>query len=137
MAEDGEWHEAVVERVSSEQSTSTTTPPRAEATVRFVEFNKVQAVSAANIQSRESAALTSDDETDMVGACELCRRSSIPLTRHHLIPRRTHAKYKKKGVPSKELEASAYICRLGPSLPLFSSTVFSLKYIISSDAKVI
>lgn len=106
LEEDGELHEAVVERVGEGQDGGTATV----VAVRFTEFGKLQVVELGSIRG-SGQDLSSDEETDMVGACELCRRSQIPLTRHHLIPRRTHAKYKKRGVPSKDLEASAYICR--------------------------
>mmetsp|Transcript_34669 Transcript_34669/g.87408 ORF Transcript_34669/g.87408 Transcript_34669/m.87408 type:complete len:268 (+) Transcript_34669:266-1069(+) len=106
LAEDGEWHEAVVERLIDARDSA----PAPTVAVRFTEYGKVQEVELGSIQATGHDA-SSDDEVDMVGACELCRRVDIALTRHHLIPRRTHAKYKKRGVSSKELEVSAYICR--------------------------
>lgn len=43
--------------------------------------------------------------------CELCDRT-VPLTYHHLIPRSTHTKVKKKGWhPESMLNSVAWLCR--------------------------
>ncbi len=45
-------------------------------------------------------------------ACELCGRDWIPLTYHHLIPRSTHDKVRKRGWhPEWRLNAVAWLCR--------------------------
>ena len=45
-------------------------------------------------------------------ACELCSRSWIPLTYHHLIPRSTHARVLKRGWhPESALQNVAWLCR--------------------------
>ena len=44
------------------------------------------------------------------GQCEMCERT-LPLTRHHLIPRRMHKRYKKKGYTTEFLNTCAMICR--------------------------
>ena len=45
-------------------------------------------------------------------ACELCARAWIPLTYHHLIPRATHDKARKRGWhPEWRLDAVAWLCR--------------------------
>jgi hypothetical protein len=49
-------------------------------------------------------------EEGEMGGCELCERD-MPLTRHHLIPRSTHKKYAKMGVPPERLLFCAQICR--------------------------
>ncbi|CAG8961307.1 hypothetical protein HYFRA_00013768 [Hymenoscyphus fraxineus] len=49
---------------------------------------------------------------DKAEGCEICGRSWIPLSYHHLIPRSVHAKALKKGWWSEErLEDVAWICR--------------------------
>ena len=67
---------------------------------------------------RESEAKTIDDSEDEVdeeefeddGGCEMCGRE-MPLTRHHLRPKRVHGRYKKRGFTSEELNVCAMICR--------------------------
>ncbi|PBP20862.1 hypothetical protein BUE80_DR008447 [Diplocarpon rosae] len=45
-------------------------------------------------------------------ACEICERSWIPLTYHHLIPRAVHAKVLKRGLHTEDqLENVAWLCR--------------------------
>ena len=45
-------------------------------------------------------------------ACELCARAWIPLTYHHLIPRATHDKVRKRGWHAEwRLDAVAWLCR--------------------------
>lgn len=132
LAEDGEWHEAVVERLIDARDSA----PAPTVAVRFTEYGKVQEVELGSIQATGHDA-SSDDEVDMVGACELCGRVDIALTRHHLIPRRTHAKYKKRGVSSKELEVSAYICRCDAGCPGRSSSRPLGQLTICIDYKII
>jgi 5-methylcytosine-specific restriction endonuclease McrA len=50
--------------------------------------------------------------TTRASACELCERSHIPLTYHHLIPRAVHAKVIKRGWHEEwELNKVAWLCR--------------------------
>ena len=51
-----------------------------------------------------------DEDLLQDGQCEMCERV-IPLTRHHLIPRRMHNRYKKKGYTTEFLNTCAMICR--------------------------
>mmetsp|Transcript_15536 Transcript_15536/g.19891 ORF Transcript_15536/g.19891 Transcript_15536/m.19891 type:complete len:196 (-) Transcript_15536:552-1139(-) len=53
-----------------------------------------------------------DDDEDLLedGCCEMCERF-MPLTRHHLIPREEHKKYKKMGYTHEVLNTCALICR--------------------------
>ncbi len=45
-------------------------------------------------------------------ACEICERSWIPLTYHHLIPRGVHAKVLKRAWhPEDQLQNVAWLCR--------------------------
>jgi len=49
---------------------------------------------------------------DLATACEICDRSWIPLTYHHLIPRGVHAKVLKRGWHTEDqLNSVAWICR--------------------------
>ncbi|RDL32558.1 Uncharacterized protein BP5553_09014 [Venustampulla echinocandica] len=49
---------------------------------------------------------------DLAQACELCERSWIPLTYHHLIPRAVHAKVQKRGWHTEDrLNSVAWLCR--------------------------
>ena len=44
-------------------------------------------------------------------ACEICERSWIPLTYHHLIPKETHAKVRKRGWHEEwKLNSVAWLC---------------------------
>jgi 5-methylcytosine-specific restriction endonuclease McrA len=48
----------------------------------------------------------------LVGECEICQRSWIPLTYHHLIPRGVHAKVLKRGWHTEDqLNNVAWLCR--------------------------
>ena len=50
--------------------------------------------------------------TTRPSACELCGRDWIPLTYHHLIPKSTHDKVRKRGWHSEEMLGSvAWLCR--------------------------
>jgi 5-methylcytosine-specific restriction endonuclease McrA len=50
--------------------------------------------------------------TTRTTACELCLRSWIPLTYHHLIPRSVHAKALRRGWAEEwELNKVAWLCR--------------------------
>lgn len=51
-----------------------------------------------------------EDEDGGDGVCGMCKREA-PLTRHHLIPRETHTKYRKKGLTTEFLNTCALICR--------------------------
>uniref|UniRef100_A0A061RQW3 Tudor domain-containing protein n=1 Tax=Tetraselmis sp. GSL018 TaxID=582737 RepID=A0A061RQW3_9CHLO len=97
LAEDGLWHEAVVEPIEQELIK-----------VRFKQFGKLQNTLREQIVLSED--LANEEGEDTTGCCELCERK-MPLTRHHLLPRKTHLKLKKKGYTKEELLASANICR--------------------------
>ncbi|KAF2263508.1 hypothetical protein CC78DRAFT_553995 [Lojkania enalia] len=50
--------------------------------------------------------------TTRASACELCQRSWIPLTYHHLIPRSTHVRALKRGWHTEDkLNSVAWLCR--------------------------
>jgi hypothetical protein len=50
---------------------------------------------------------------DLATECEICQRSWIPLTYHHLIPRGVHAKALKRGWHTEDqLENVAWLCRV-------------------------
>ena len=50
--------------------------------------------------------------TTRAEACEICERSYIPLTYHHLIPRAVHAKSLKRGWHEEwQLNKVAWLCR--------------------------
>lgn len=50
--------------------------------------------------------------TTRTTSCELCNRYWVPLTYHHLIPRSTHDKVRKRGWHSEEMLGSvAWLCR--------------------------
>ena len=52
-----------------------------------------------------------DEDEDEEGLCEICKRS-IPLTRHHLIPRTLHSnKHYKKAYTREQLSICINICR--------------------------
>lgn len=49
---------------------------------------------------------------DLATGCEICLRSWIPLTYHHLIPKDVHAKALKRGWHHEDqLQNVAWICR--------------------------
>eukprot|EP00056_Hartaetosiga_gracilis_P013314 m.219451 g.219451 ORF g.219451 m.219451 type:complete len:288 (+) comp13825_c1_seq1:276-1139(+) len=54
---------------------------------------------------------SSHDEEDQEGACEMCKRTTKRLTRHHLVPRETHSDYRKKGFTREFLNTTTSICR--------------------------
>ena len=50
--------------------------------------------------------------TTRTSACELCARDWVPLTYHHLIPRSTHERVRKRGWHADEmLNSVAWLCR--------------------------
>jgi hypothetical protein len=57
----------------------------------------------------EEQEINSDEDFDD-GTCVLCSRI-MPLTFHHLIPRTTHKKLKKRGFKIKELNVGIMVCR--------------------------
>ena len=104
MVEDGQWHDAVLRGIDM-----------AETPIYTVEFTEYPGKTAS--VGRRELCLTadgtdSDGDEGGSGTCELCART-LPLTRHHLVPRKTHARLKKKGLTVDQLMASAYICRHG------------------------
>jgi hypothetical protein len=49
---------------------------------------------------------------DLASSCEICQRTWIPLTYHHLIPRGVHVKVLKRGWHTEDqLENVAWLCR--------------------------
>ena len=98
LSEDGEWHSAVVKAVET-------------FTVTFVEYGKDQVVAKGEISLLQDNDDSDGEGSSDEGTCEMCKRA-MPLTRHHLLPRRTHAKLKKKGFSKEKLLSSSYICRL-------------------------
>lgn len=55
----------------------------------------------------ELTVVYSEDEEEV---CEMCERE-MRLTRHHLIPKAVHSKYRLKGFTREELSNCALICR--------------------------
>jgi hypothetical protein len=48
----------------------------------------------------------------LAASCEICERTWVPLTYHHLIPKAVHAKVLKRGWhPKEKLNDVAWICR--------------------------
>lgn len=74
----------------------------------------------------ELSAVYSEDEEDK---CEMCERE-MRLTRHHLIPKLMHARYKAKGFTREELNTCALICRVCHSAVhhFFSGKELAQKY---------
>jgi hypothetical protein len=98
LAEDGEWHQAVVEEVLTAN----------EVIVRFEEFG-----GTTRTLPRLEVCLHSElaQKEDTEGQCAICSRK-MPLTRHHLYPRSTHEHCTKRLAKTKEeLESDTYICR--------------------------
>ncbi|KAF2157375.1 hypothetical protein K461DRAFT_218935 [Myriangium duriaei CBS 260.36] len=59
-----------------------------------------------------TAAPPEHDHTVRAVECELCDRTQLPLTYHHLIPRQMHAKAVKRGWAKEwELQKVAWLCR--------------------------
>ena len=99
LGADGEWHEATVVRVH--------TPPSALVRVRFSEYgNEADVDGAADVCA---SALGGDDD-DGKERCELCERV-MPISHHHLIPKTTHGRMKKKGTPRADLLRTLPLCR--------------------------
>jgi len=87
LAEDDEWHEAVVQAALGEASFR----------VLFLEYGKPQETAAANIRPME-AVVDDGAEDAQEGKCEMCGQHRL-LTFHHLIPKDTHPTYLKKRLP--------------------------------------
>ncbi|CAM9280461.1 unnamed protein product [Ectocarpus fasciculatus] len=51
-----------------------------------------------------------DDSVSEPGCCSLCERL-MPLTRHHVMPKSTHKRYRKKGYSDAVLNGTIAICR--------------------------
>lgn len=72
------------------------------------------ALAASSSSSSSSSAVKAKAQLEALrpSACELCGRDWIPLTYHHLIPRSTHDKVRKRGWhPDWRLNAVAWLCR--------------------------
>jgi len=104
LDEDGEWHDAVVERVAV--PISGVGPTRV--VVRFAEWQKVQECARSKVV--QLTEVPDDDDEGArdhgEGECELCERY-LKLTFHHLIPKETHGRYLGKALPSGVAEAAA------------------------------
>ena len=120
LAEDDEWHPATVDEVDEAD--------RSSLVVLFLEWPKRQRTARASVVLLASLA---DDEGggldggggggDGDGACELCGRTSLPLTFHHLVPKSTHDKYAKKacccpGLPEGSTPSKAFLRSYGARL---------------------
>mmetsp|Transcript_71158 Transcript_71158/g.230305 ORF Transcript_71158/g.230305 Transcript_71158/m.230305 type:complete len:416 (-) Transcript_71158:80-1327(-) len=89
LAEDGEWHQALVEeRLSDSQFR-----------VVFLEYGKPQKAPASDIRTMDIVVDDEGSEENLQeGECEICHRRLL-LTFHHLIPKDTHPTYLKKRLP--------------------------------------
>jgi hypothetical protein len=89
LAEDGEWHDAIVNAPLARHDDTRGAVYR----VTFVEFGKPQDVSEDELVALDDVVADDDDGCALgEGECEICTRVS-QLTFHHLIPRDTHARY--------------------------------------------
>jgi len=113
LEEDGEWHEAIVkERLAPTLEEAEAARDGESATayrVVFTRWAKPQRVTRSQLVLMDDAT-EDDDEDGGDGLCGMCGRDA-PLTRHHLIPRVTHTKYKAKGYSNELLNTCALICR--------------------------
>ncbi|TYZ61790.1 hypothetical protein PybrP1_004788 [[Pythium] brassicae (nom. inval.)] len=119
LEEDNAWHPAeIVQQVSDEDADANAkktsraahrrrAPFRLE--IEFVEFGKKVVVRMEDMVLDEDRA-DRDDDPDGTGLCEMCERP-MNLTAHHLIPRTTHAQYRKKGYTKEFLNTCVMICR--------------------------
>ncbi|CAM9483604.1 unnamed protein product [Discosporangium mesarthrocarpum] len=64
------------------------------------------------VASGHSEGNMDDDDEELLpsGCCSMCERN-MPLTRHHVMPRSTHKRYKKKGYSEEVLRETIDICR--------------------------
>jgi len=97
LAEDGEWHGAVIEEIL----------PDGQVKVIFTEYGKAQLVDRSKLVLEKEMA---DYEDCGPGNCVMCERF-MPLTKHHLRPRTMHSKYLKLGFTQEELNTCIDICR--------------------------
>ena len=96
LNEDGEWHEAIfVEKRATGGSA-------ARVVVRFTEWGHLQETTRV-CACVEVADDDGSEETE--GMCELCGRT-LKLTFHHLIPKQTHSRYLRTGLPPGVPEAA-------------------------------
>ena len=93
LAEDGEWHEAVV----VETSQATASLPRV--VVRFKEWAKVQETARKDVVALSEVEADDADAECGEGECEMCGRS-LKLTFHHLVPKQTHSRYLGNRLPN-------------------------------------
>lgn len=76
---------------------------------RFMEPILSSYIAASTVAPPE---LTPSDASSRPEGCEICDRTQLPLTYHHLIPRETHNKVlKRKWHPEFELNKVAWLCR--------------------------
>ena len=75
--------------------------------------------------------------------CELCERTTVPLTEHHLIPRARHNKQLKAKFGKEHLNKTAMLCRPCHSQihDLFTEKELERKYftiaLLKADEKVV
>eukprot|EP00928_Gymnodinium_smaydae_P020383 TRINITY_DN17878_c0_g1_i1.p1 TRINITY_DN17878_c0_g1~~TRINITY_DN17878_c0_g1_i1.p1 ORF type:complete len:309 (+),score=58.07 TRINITY_DN17878_c0_g1_i1:55-927(+) len=89
LAEDDDWHEAVVQSVLSAD----------KFVVIFLEYGKPQETSIQQLRLVDTIADDEGGDASEEGTCEMCGRHKL-LTFHHLIPKDVHAFYLKKRLPS-------------------------------------
>ncbi|TMW56246.1 hypothetical protein Poli38472_008894 [Pythium oligandrum] len=106
LEEDDEWHPARITRHVEGEAMSAASF-RVE--VEFIEFGKKQIAEMTEIVLDEDVA-DGDDDGESEDVCEMCERP-MRLTLHHLIPRETHERYRKKGYTQEFLNTCARICR--------------------------
>lgn len=99
LAEDGQWHDAVVAALLAPPDDAPAGESLRRYRVIFSEFGKPQELDETELVNVEDV-VSDDDGGDSLrdGECELCARS-MPLTFHHLIPRETHGRFLAKGLP--------------------------------------
>src|SRR5690606_17460625 len=97
--------------------TSTIPPDLLETLTTYSLFSSLTSaksfLSSILTQYRRSTGPTTDEfKPTSITACELCHRSHLPLTAHHLVPRSAAAKAVKRGWRTEEETRNlAWICR--------------------------
>lgn len=105
LAEDDEWHAATIAELPAAAADGAAAAP-AVFVVRFVEWDKLQRCSRAQVVPLASAVHDEEEEEGGCGAsrlraaacCELCERRQ-QLTFHHLIPKQVHERYVGRPLP--------------------------------------
>ncbi len=105
LEEDGEWHAALIVSAGAADpdGSGSSAALSASHVVRFLEWGKEQRCRRTEVIPLASVVADDGDGDDggssAAGACELCRRTSLPLTFHHLIPKEVHHRYANKPLP--------------------------------------